>query len=50
MCVCVCACVTQIVNYDARKITKEMRAKVEKLLASKGNSFEQQVSTRCRHI
>lgn len=33
----------QIVNYDARKITPEMRTKVERLLQSKGNSFEQQV-------
>ncbi len=32
-------------NYDARKITPDMRAKVDKLLAVKGNSFEQQVKS-----
>lgn len=36
----------EIVNYDARKITPEMRAKVEKLMNSKGNSFEQSVIYR----
>lgn len=33
----------QIINYDARKITPGMRAKVDRLLQAKGNSFEQQV-------
>lgn len=35
----------EIVNYDAHKITPEMRTKVGKLLAAKANSFEQSVST-----
>ena len=33
----------EIVNYDAHKITLEMRARVAKLMESKGNSFEQAV-------
>ena len=30
----------EIINYDAHKITPEMRARVAKLMDSKGNSFE----------
>jgi dynein heavy chain 2 len=30
----------EIVNFDARKVTPDMRASVQKLLASKGASFE----------
>ena len=33
----------EIINYDAHKITPEMRARVSKLMDSKGNSFEQAV-------
>mmetsp|Transcript_33539 Transcript_33539/g.74227 ORF Transcript_33539/g.74227 Transcript_33539/m.74227 type:complete len:2007 (+) Transcript_33539:3-6023(+) len=36
----------EIINYDARKINKEMRAKVDKVLTAKANSFEQQVIYR----
>ncbi|KAJ9505746.1 hypothetical protein QJQ45_029247, partial [Haematococcus lacustris] len=36
----------EIVNYDANKITPEMRAKVNKLLSVKGNSFEHAVIHR----
>ncbi|GLI62890.1 cytoplasmic dynein 1b heavy chain [Volvox africanus] len=35
-----------IINYDAHKITPEIRARVDKLLASKGNSFEEAVIRR----
>nr|ADI46936.1 DHC1bm [Volvox carteri f. nagariensis] len=35
-----------IINYDAHKITPEIRARAEKLLAAKGNSFEEAVIRR----
>lgn len=35
-----------IIEYDARKITPEIRAKVDKLLAQKGNSFQEAVIYR----
>ncbi|GFR50179.1 hypothetical protein Agub_g12346, partial [Astrephomene gubernaculifera] len=35
-----------IINYDAHKITPEIRARVDKLLAAKGNSFEDAVIRR----
>eukprot|EP00798_Chlamydomonas_sp_ICE-L_P023166 gene23167-30374_t len=35
-----------IVNFDAHRVTKDIRAKVEKLVAAKGNSFEHAVIYR----
>jgi dynein heavy chain 2 len=35
-----------IIEYDARKITPEIRSKVDKLLAQKGNSFQEAVIYR----
>nr|BCL66104.1 cytoplasmic dynein 1b heavy chain [Volvox africanus] len=35
-----------IINYDAHKITPEIRARADKLLAAKGNSFEDAVIRR----
>ncbi|RWS31787.1 cytoplasmic dynein 2 heavy chain 1-like protein [Leptotrombidium deliense] len=36
----------EIMNFDARKITPEMRTKVEALMKSKGESFEEQQAKR----